>query len=179
MSEIRIANRYAKSILELGIEQNSLSNVADDFAYLKAAFQHQELFNLIKSPIISKDKKRSIFSKLFTGKISSITDLFLQRVINKGRESIIPEMVKSFDQQYNSLKGIMAVKLTTTSLMTSNALEVVKGKINQMVGDGKQVNLEVEHDDTLIGGYVVEFEDKRYDASVKHQLDNIKKSFSA
>ena len=88
-------------------------------------------------------------------------------------------MVQSFDSQYNAKQGVIAVRLTTTASMTASALEAVKEKINILVGEGKRVNLEVIHDGSLIGGYIVEFEDKRYDASVKHQLENIKKSFSA
>lgn len=178
MSVIRIANRYAKSILDLAAEQNDLDRVAADMAHLKVALENRDLFNLIKSPIISKGSKLEIFSKVFSGKISKLTDLFLQRVIRKGRESVIPEMVDSFNDQYNTMRGIVDVKLTTTPAITADALASVKSKIKSMVGD-KQVNVQIVHDDSIIGGYIVEFGDKRYDASVKHQLENIKKTFSA
>ncbi len=179
MSEIRIANRYAKSILELAKERNEIGQVSADIEYLKNAFESRELFNLIKSPIINKGKKLDIFSKLFSDNLSHLTNLFLIRVIKKGRESIIPEMVESYHSQYNESEGITAVTLTTTSSISSELLDSIKSKMTSIVGEGKQIILEVKHDDGLIGGYVLEFEDKRYDASVKYKLENIKKSFSA
>ena len=103
----------------------------------------------------------------------------MERVIRKGRESIIPEMIKSFIDQYNEKNGIVAATLTTTSSMSNSALEGLKRKINSLLGDDKQITLIIKQDDSLIGGYVLEYEDKRYDASVRYKLDNIKKSFSA
>lgn len=179
MSQIRIANRYAKSILELAIEQNELGRVSEDIDYLREAFKGHDLYNLIKSPIIDKSKKLAIFTKIFEGKLSSLTTKFLERVIGKGRESVIPEMISSFTEQYNDRKGIVAATLTTTSSMNQATLEGLKQKINTLVGEDKQLTLEVKQDDSLIGGYVLEFEDKRFDASVKYKLDNIRKSFSA
>jgi F-type H+-transporting ATPase subunit delta len=179
MSQLRIAYRYAKSILELAAEQNDLSRVSEDFDYLREAFKGRELHNLVKSPIINKAKKLDIFNKLFTGKLSDLTVVFLNRVITKGRESLIPEILTSFVDQYNEKKGIVAATLITTSDISNSAMENLKRKINAFVGADKQITLEVKKDDSLIGGYVLEYEDKRYDASVKYKLENIQKSFSA
>ncbi len=179
MSDLRIANRYAKSILDLAAEQNTLSQVSNDIEYLRNAFESRDLYNLIKSPIINKGKKIDIFSKLFSGKLSELTQLFLTRVIKKGREDIIPEMVQAFNNQYNEQQGITDVTLTTVSNLSQQAMQAIKARVAGLVGENKDINLEIRHDDSLIGGFVVEYEDKRFDASVKHQLEKIKKSFSA
>lgn len=179
MSDIRIANRYAKSILDLAVEKNELEQVTKDIDMLNAAFESRELYNLIKSPIIGQMKKLSIFSTLFSGKISNLTQAFLERVIKKGRESIIPEMLSSFHSQFNDRKGIVAVELTTMPNLGADALEQIKGQVRGIVGAGKDVTINVHHDDSLIGGFVLEYEDKKYDASVKHKLNKLKKSFSA
>lgn len=179
MSELRIASRYAKSILELASEENELEVVANDIKYLELAFESRDLVNLIKSPIIHTDKKLKIFSRLFEGKLSKLTMLFLQRVIRKGRESIIPQMVESFTEQYNEKLGIVAVSLTTMPDTVESTIESIKSKIDELLGADTQVALELKQDPELIGGYILEYGDKRYDASVKYQLENIKKSFSS
>ncbi len=179
MSDIRIANRYAKSILDLAVEQNQLPQIHQDMDFLRQAFQNRDLYNLIKSPIINKGKKLDIFSKIFNNNVSHLTLLFLSRVIKKGRESIIPEMVTAFTGQYNDKKGIVDVILITVSNMDQRSLETIKAQVQGIIGQGKNINLEVRQDDSLLGGFVLEYEDKRYDASVKHQLENIRKTFSA
>lgn len=179
MSDIRIANRYAKSILDLAVEKNEVEQVTKDIDFLNQAFQSRDLYNLIKSPIIGQMKKQSIFSKLFSGKISNLTQAFLERVIKKGREAIIPDMISSFHSQFNDRKGIVAVRLTTMPNLSADALDKIKGQARTIVGDSKDVTINVEHDASLIGGFILEYEDKKYDASVRQQLNKLRKSFSA
>jgi len=180
MSDIRIAHRYAKSILDLASDQGQLDAVNNDMQYLQTAFdKSRELYNLIKSPIINKGKKLDVFSKLFSNNISNISQVFLKRVISKGRESIIPEMIQSFQSIYNERQGITDVTLTTIANVSAASMDTIQARMKEIIGVDRQINLHTKTDDSLIGGFILEFEDKRIDASVKHQLENIKKTFSA
>ncbi|MCK6630716.1 MAG: F0F1 ATP synthase subunit delta, partial [Anaerolineae bacterium] len=52
MSVIRIATRYAKSLIDLAIEQGKLEEVFADINMLKAATKNRDLYLLLKSPIV-------------------------------------------------------------------------------------------------------------------------------
>ena len=178
MSEHRIADRYAKSIIDLAEEQNQLDVVSMDFTTLKKAFENRDLFNMMKSPIVHGSQKLKIFKLIFEDKLSTLSNAFIQRVIKKGREFLIPEMIEEFVIQYNEKKGITLVKLTTANPLSEDALSKIKSAIQSVLKDTGSVDLNVSVDPDLIGGFVIDLDDRVYDASVRHKLEKLKKSFS-
>lgn len=178
MSNPRLASRYAKSILDLSIEQNQLEEVLKDMQLLNAMVtQSRDLELLLLSPIIKADKKKSIMDELLKGKTSDLTTRFLHLMISKGRESNLSEIAAAFQQQYNQLKKIQEVQVTTAIPMNDEVRALVNQKIAEMV-PGKTIEINEAINPEIIGGFIIEIEDKLYDASVKTELYNIKKQFS-
>ncbi|MBK7936692.1 MAG: ATP synthase F1 subunit delta [Lewinellaceae bacterium] len=177
MSVTRIATRYAKSLIELAIDQDKLEQVNADIHTLNAAAQHHELKLMLKSPIIHADKKNSVLDAIFKGKIDTLTMSYLQLLVNKGRENYIPEIAAEFTTQYKLLKKITRVTVTTATPLSDAVLNDLKKKL--LASDITSDNLEVltKIDPELIGGFVLEFDNKRYDASVSHKLEELKTQF--
>jgi F-type H+-transporting ATPase subunit delta len=78
--------------------------------------------------------------------------------------------------QYNTIKGIHKVKLTTAVAVGDDVKNSIIGKINTEAGFGK-VELETVVDEALIGGFVLEFDNNLVDASILRDLNDIKKQF--
>jgi F-type H+-transporting ATPase subunit delta len=178
MSVTRIANRYAKSIIELAQEQGKLESVHNDFQQLGIVAQNKDFQLLLKSPIIHADKKTAVIDALLKGKIDELTLAYLHLLITKGREQYVTEIVAEFEQQYRAIKHITQVRITSAAPLTDSVLDTIKAKI---LASGKtEENLEIETviDPALIGGFVIEFDDKRYDASITSKLDDLQKLFS-
>lgn len=178
MANYRAAARYAKSFLDLGIEQNLLSQFHDDMTLVDAAMESKELRLLAKSPIIKPSKKTAIFKTIFSDKVSETTMSFFNIIINKGRENLLPEIVDSFLDQYKKHKKITPIKLTTATQVEPKLLEDIKARLLQSVVTQNEVEIETSVDEDLIGGFVIEVGDKLYDASVLHKLNKIKKQFT-
>ena len=75
------------------------------------------------------------------------------------------------------MQGITSVKVTTATPLSTEALEDLRAKLQASSDTLKGVDIETAVDPNLIGGYVVEFGDKLYDASVAHKLDVLRKEF--
>ena len=61
MPNPRLASRYAKSLIDLSTERNQLEHVYNDMQYLQQVNKiSPEFVNLLRSPVISADKKQSI-----------------------------------------------------------------------------------------------------------------------
>ena len=61
MSSHRASVRYAKSVLELAQEQNSLEKVKEDMLLItKTINENRELDVVLKNPIVPADKKKGI-----------------------------------------------------------------------------------------------------------------------
>ena len=178
MVNTRAASRYAKSLLDLGIEQNLLPQFNDDMTLVKAAMESRELKLLAKSPIIKPSKKIDIFSQIFGGKVSDVTMSFFTIITKKGREKLLPEIVDSFLEQYKKHNKVTSVKLKTATAVPENLLTDIKSKLLGSEVTETEVDIETSVDESLIGGFVIEVGDKLYDASVAHKLNKVKKQFS-
>jgi F-type H+-transporting ATPase subunit delta len=173
----RLAGRYAKSLLDLSIEQDQLEAVYTDMQFLQAVCKgSRELVSILKSPVINADKKNKILDAITAGKIGVITATFNKLLIRKGREAYLPEIVAAFIQQYKDLKDIHTVKLTTATPVSEELKKVILDKIRATT-DMQKLEMESEVKEELIGGFILEIGDQLIDTSVAFDLNNIRKQF--
>jgi len=178
MSVARIAARYSKSLLDLAVEQNKLDRILEDVQALKKATEQRDLNLLLKSPIVNPSKKATILKEIFGGKVDELSMAFINIIVNKGRESLLPEIAEEFIQQYRSLKNISTIKLTTATQWTDAQIEGIRTKVIGALSNMEDVEIVSSVNPDLIGGFVIELGDKLYDASVAHKLDKLRKEFS-
>lgn len=178
MSVQRIASRYAKSLIDLSVEKNKLERVLEDVESFKKVTDNRDFYLLIKSPIVNASKKGSILESLFKDKYDELTMAFLRILVTKGREAYLPEIADEFIRQYKKLKHISTVRLTTATALSDDAIKAIKDKLLASGQTEENIELEVEVDPELLGGFIVEFDDKIYDASALHKLDKLKKDFT-
>jgi F-type H+-transporting ATPase subunit delta len=179
MPNPRLAHRYAKSLVDLSLEKNQLEVVYADMKYLQQVCKvSKEFALLLQSPIITADKKSKIFDVVgSTGKVGELTTTFSKLLINKGREGELPEIADAFIGQYNAMKGIHQVKLTTAVELSDDLKKSISEKAAKEGGLGN-VELETKVDESLIGGFVLEFNNNLVDASIARDLRDIKKQFA-
>ncbi len=177
MPNPRLAARYAKSLIDLSTERGQLEGVYADMKYLQAVCKaSRDFVNLLRSPVVKADKKQSIIEAITKGKVSALTVAFNNLLVTKGRESDLPEIVTAFIDQYNDINGIHKVKLTTAVSLSDDLKDNIISKVKATQGLDS-VELETKTDDSLIGGFVLEFNNNLVDASVLRDLKDIKKQF--
>ncbi len=179
MSVIRIASRYAKSLIDLAQEQGKLDRIVEDIKYFQAVCKENgEFFRLLKSPIINGTKKANIFTAIFGERFDEMTKNFLDITVRKGRESNLPEIANEFMEQYRQLNKTTVVKLTTAAKLSEAAVEGIRKKLAGSSATAANIEITTAVNPDLIGGFVIEFEDKLFDSSVAHQLEQLRKEFS-
>jgi F-type H+-transporting ATPase subunit delta len=175
MQNPRIASRYAKSILDLAVEKNCLEAVLDDMRALHhVCAMSPEFEMMLQSPVIKGDKKIAVlFAVLKSQQLNELTNGFIKLLVAKGRELNLPGIAEAFITQYNLLKHIRTVKLTTAAPLTDAVKNSIVSKVaGYMPKD--TMNLETKVDESLIGGFVLELEDQLFDASAKKKLNEIR-----
>ena len=151
--------------------------MGDIQAFHKATEQRDFLL-LLKSPIVNPDKKGTILKEIFSGKFDELSMAFINIILRKGRESYLPEIAEEFITQYRALKQISTVKVTTAAPMSEAGLEAIKAQLKGSNSTAANIEIETAVNPDIIGGFVIEFDDKLYDASVAHKLAKLKKEFS-
>ncbi len=177
MSVARIAHRYAKSLIDVAVEQNKLERVLEDVQSFREMVKIRDFSLMLKSPIIHHSRKEAIIEKLFTGKYDALTMSFLRVLTQKGREMYLPDIATEFIIAYKKLKHITTVRITTAAPLNDTAKKAIEAKL---IGSGKtseHVELLTVVNPDIIGGYILEFDGNVYDASTKHQLVQLKDEF--
>ncbi|MEO5581854.1 MAG: ATP synthase F1 subunit delta [Saprospiraceae bacterium] len=178
MSLVRISTRYAKSLIDFARENNKLDRIYEDVLNLKVACENRDFMLLCKSPIVPSGKKVQVFKVLFENLFDPISFGFFGLLVKKGREIYLPEVVYEFIRQYDAIRKKTKVILTSAESLDRGLVETIKSKLIDSRFTRDNVEIETKVDPALIGGFVLEFDDKLYDASVVHQLRKVKKSLS-
>lgn len=177
MQNPRLASRYAKSLLDMAQEQSTLDATLNDVKFLdRISKESRDFTNMLKSPIIKADKKQDILNAVFGNRLSPLTNAFVKLLVNKGREANLPEIATAFIQQYKELKNIKTVKLTTATPVSDTVKNAILNKVTASLANSA-VELKEKIDPSLIGGFVLEMDDKLFDASIRRDLNDVKNQF--
>jgi F-type H+-transporting ATPase subunit delta len=178
MVDSRAASRYVKSLLGLAIEQKALDNVHSDMLlFAKVVDENKNFALMLRSPVISHDKKNEILSRIFKGKVHSLTMAFFDIITRKNREPLLPAIAKEFHTAYNEHKGISKATVTSAVPLDAN-LRAEFETLVKKYSDLKQVELVEKVDPDMIGGFVLKVGDRQIDASLKNKLKALKVKFS-
>jgi F-type H+-transporting ATPase subunit delta len=172
MKSTKAASRYAKSLLEIAIEQKKIDSVLGDMNFLLQTNNDSRDFELlIASPVVNASKKIEIFEKIFD-QFEDISMSFIRLITKNGRENILPEIAASFEAQVKEFKGIVPMTLITAAPMDEKTKEAIVAKVQATVKG--QLEIEEKIDESLIGGFMVRMGDTQIDASIASQFNNLK-----
>jgi F-type H+-transporting ATPase subunit delta len=176
MQNPRLGTRYAKSLIDLSQERGQLETAYNDMIYLQELIRNREFMNLLRSPVVKSDTKIKVVEAVTKGKVSELTDAFIRLMINKTRESNLPEIITAFIDQYKKIKNIHTVKLTTATPVSDTMKNAIITQLN--VGSNMQnIDLQTKVDPDIIGGFVLQTGDQLIDASISYDLKQIARQF--
>ncbi|GAB3920941.1 ATP synthase F1 subunit delta [Mucilaginibacter myungsuensis] len=177
MSELTVATRYAKSLIDLAQEQKALEPVkADMELFVNTLKASTELQAVLRNPIVAHGKKKSILHAIFGEKVSKVTISFFDIMVSKARAEILYPTALEFVSQYNFINKIINAKVVSASPLSAANLEVIKAEVARITGGS--VALQSKVDPNLIGGFVLTVGDRQIDTSVATGLNAIKKEFA-
>lgn len=176
MREIRVANRYAKALIELAIEMKLLEQVkADMDLLLQVCDQNREFLLMLKSPVIRDQKKKAILEQIFTGKIQELSLKFMLVITRNRREAVIQEIANQFIVLYREYHRIIPTTLTSAVKLDQATRDKIVGLLAERAN--ATIELTEKIDEEIIGGFILEFESSQYDASLLRKIQNLKKEF--
>jgi F-type H+-transporting ATPase subunit delta len=176
MADFRILHRYATSLLETSLEKNNLEVVTTDFKLLVETLdQSGELQSMLDSPVVRPEIKLNILKEIFGKKISKDSMDFVEFVISKNRESLLNPIGKRFLELRDDHLGIANVIVTTAVDFSNEQKNVLQSKLEKILD--KKVRLNFKTDLNLVGGFIAKVNDTLYDASIRHQLELLRKQF--
>lgn len=174
--DYKVSMRYASSLLDSAIERKNLDTIFNDMELISSTIEGSNQLQLVlQNPVVKSKVKSSILNELFQNKVDKNSLEFINFVVEKGREDLLLSIVKKFLELRDEHEGIVNVVVTTAFDFSEDQKELLKQNLEQKIN--KKVRLKFKLDPNIIGGFIARVSDTVYDASVKHQLELLKKQF--
>lgn len=167
-----ISVRYARALLKSATDQKLEEKVYQEMMTIaKSYLEVPQLRQTIDNPMLSKDKKQMLLLTAVGEKPSELTKSFIQLVLKEDRENVMQFMANSYITLFRKQKNVIRGKLTTAARVSAQTEQ----KMRQMVESKTNgtVEFETEVNPDIIGGFILEYDTYRMDASVKTQTSTI------
>ena len=168
-----IATRYAAALLGFAKKENQLEEVYAIAKSVAANFvQFPKLRAALEHPMLTTDKKRQLILTATKPAQSAAFERFVSLVLANGREAYLHSMMLKFADLYRAEKNIFSGKLTTAYAVDA----LTEKQLIAIIESRNQGQLEIEKviDPAILGGFMLEIDNTRWDASMKRQLQTIK-----
>jgi F-type H+-transporting ATPase subunit delta len=174
MNDSQISVRYARALFESALEKALLDPVRNDMIEMQHILLIPEFQKLMISPVIKESKKIVIVKRLLEGRVQSITLSFMELLIKNGREFYIPAIARNFLDLYRKQSGIRSATFISAVPVSEN----LKIRIHKVIEKEIKsiIELKMETNEDLIGGFIIRIDDRQYDASVASSLRKMKKT---
>jgi F-type H+-transporting ATPase subunit delta len=177
MKNIRVASRYAKSLIDLAQEQGLVDQVHADMAHLLAIIKEERDFRVfLASPLIREKKKTEVFQALFGGHFQALTLLFINLLVKQSREGELNLIAEDYIRQYHVLKGIVVAEVTTAVGMSEEQRNRITAVIKKVSGKPIVVLSETVKPE-ILGGLQLRVGDREYNGSLHEKLVKLHHQF--
>jgi F-type H+-transporting ATPase subunit delta len=174
MNHGKISIRYAKALLGSATESKVEDKVYNDMCTLEQSFkQFATLQQVLTNPSITASEKANVL-KLACGKnIHATTQAFIDFVIKQGRVSQMQWMALMYQELYRKKQNTVVTTLTSAIELPAALQKKIASWIEK--NQGHKVELRTEINPDIIGGYIIDIENNRLDASISGQLSKLNK----
>lgn len=177
MASKRVASRYAKALLGLASERNELDQVESELHMIASLINASRDFELLlTNPVVKPYKKKAILKAIFQDGISKLTFDFINILVTKGRESLLPAIVSEALSQLRLMKNIQVVEVRSATQLEESTRANILAKVSKVHHGDTELNETIDPD--LLGGFILRMDDKQIDASLKRQLSTLRRKLS-
>ena len=170
---ITSAERYSLALFELSEENNLLSQVEDQSSSILNLIEQSEDFsNLIKDPTTSQEDLLKVINTISeNNKFESLFKNFLSFLIQKRRFFFIERILKSFIEICSRKRGELKAELKSAKELSNEEISKITEELTKNFSS--KIKLNYKHDESLIGGLVLQVGSTMVDTSIKNKLQQI------
>ena len=174
MNDGKISVRYARALYNLACENRCEDTVYEALRnFTVSVGQNLAQFDaVLVNPIISDDDKVGLINAAIGESVPDCLKGFVKFVVEQGRESKMYLIALKYQEKYRTDKNILLTHVTTATELPAETLEKIKTYVEKIFH--ATVETTVSIDPKLIGGYTLDIENNRMDASVAGQLNRVK-----
>lgn len=164
---------YANALFEVARAEGSAAEVEDElFRFARTLDGSDELRSALTDQRIPAEKRQAIVEDLLGDKASPITANLVSFIVGLGRAKDLAAIVNRLLEMGASERKHEIAEITSAVPLNQKQQKQLAAALNRATG--KQVELRVVVDDSILGGIIARIGDTVIDGSVRHRLDLLK-----
>jgi F-type H+-transporting ATPase subunit delta len=176
MSVSIVARRYARAVLDLGVELGQLDAIVDEMSAFAEAWEASpELRNALENPLVAHDAKKAVVNEL-AGRLgaSPTTRHTLLLLVDRRRAKALPHVAQALREFADARKGLLRAEVSTAAPLSETYYARLQAQLEAMTG--KRVVVDRRTDPTLIAGVVTRIGDRILDGSLRTRLQSLREA---
>ena len=175
MDQGLLPRRYAKALYKFAAEKDFTATVYRLMQNISVAFEkHEQLQHAIANPFVPEEEKQKLIMTA-AGEQNSILADFIKLLAKNNRLDIIRGIALAYAELYRKENKIHLVEITSASSLNDADKKRITDMIEKHIGDATaEYTFQVNPD--LIGGFVVRIDNELLDASVRNELNQLRKT---
>lgn len=167
----KVAERYTTALIDLAVERKNLDAVEKDLNDLSAMLSNSEEFRaFVETPLLSREVKMETIGTIATkAKLNAVTINFLLLLAKNRRIQNLEGILVSALKAISKMKGELTAHIGTAQTLSDKQTKDLKAALKK--GFGKEVNLDIQQDEELLGGMVIRVGSLIVDDSVRTKLN--------
>ncbi|AIQ14852.1 F0F1 ATP synthase subunit delta [Paenibacillus durus] len=172
-----VAKRYAKALFEVAVEEKKTLEVEQELKALVSALDsNTDLQRFISTPKISGEDKLAVLKQTLEGKLSNVVINTLELLVERGRMSILSELLDSYVKIEGESLGLADATVYSMYELNEQEKKAVAEEFGTLTG--RKIRVANVVDKSLLGGLKVIIGDTLYDGSLAGKLERLEKSFN-
>ncbi len=172
-----LAREYGEGLYALCAEENLTEDVLPQLEGLLCQFHAQPDFSrLLSNMSLPKAERVSILDRALRGQTHPYVLNFLKILCERGILGELEGCEAAFRERYNQDHAVIEASVTTRLPLSQEQREKLTARLRAMTG--KAVRLSEKTDPAVVGGVVLEMEGQRYDNTVRHRLEEIRRAMA-
>lgn len=168
-------SKYARALAEVTVESKQESRVQEELsAFAELLASHKELRDTLNNPAIPFSAKRNIVEEI--GRMASLGQMivnFALVLLEHARIHQFQETVEAYDDVLDEFHGVLRARVVSSEELKEDVHERIREIAASLTG--KEVQIDYEVDEALIGGFKLQIGSTIYDGSLQNQLDEIRR----
>lgn len=174
-----VSRRYAKALIEYAQGLDVVDQIYKEVSMLEHSFRHTpDLRKALENPMLTTKNKQALICAATAGEreVSKEFIRFIQLVLKHRRENLLQYICISYISLYRKMRNIGVGKLTTAVPVSEEVRERIRKSASSVL-QNNYMELQIEVDPAIEGGFIFDVNDQRLDASIATQLKRIKQQF--
>ena len=167
--------RYAQAVFEIALESNKLKEWQSNLGKIAQLTRDAEFTALVENPKIPFEAKEKLVREIL-GKINPMALNLVYLLIAKGKLKDAGQIADEYERLLNEHYGIKSAEVTTAIAIDDTEREKLSHHLEAIVG--KKVNVKIQVNPDIIGGFIARIDDSLIDGSIRNKLEMLKKNLA-